>query len=89
MPTSLGTAISNKTAEGVIEGVEAAVPIATEHVKEETKSVLRSKAALGSYIISSGLVFALVYGRMERARRLARIEEKLEVVVDELADEDD
>ena len=83
MPTSLGTAISNKTAEGVVEGVELAAPIATEYVKEETKSLLHSKAAVGSYVISSGLVFALVYFRMERARRLARIEEKLEVVVDE------
>jgi hypothetical protein len=85
----LGTAISNKTAQGVVEGVELAAPVAREYVKEETKSLLHSKAAVGSYIISSGLVFALVYRRMERARRLVRIEEKLDEVVDEVADEED
>jgi hypothetical protein len=38
--------------------------------------------------ITSGLVFAVVYGLMARGRRLVRIEEKLEVVADEVADED-
>jgi hypothetical protein len=88
MPTSLGTAIQSKTAQGVVEGVELAAPLAGEYVKQEAKSLLRTNAARLGGLVTSGLVFALVYGRMERARRLARIEEKLEVVVDEVADED-
>ena len=89
MPTSLGTAIASNTAAGVIEGVELAAPVAREYVKEEAKGLLRSNAARLGGLITSGLVFALVYGRMERARRLERIEKKLEVVVDEVAGEDD
>ena len=89
MPTSLGTAISNKTAEGVVEGVELAAPIAREHVKKETTSLLHSKAAKRSGFITGGLLFALIYGVIARHRRLERIEERLEVVVDEVADEDD
>jgi hypothetical protein len=89
MATSLGTAIASNTAAGVVEGVEIAAPIAWEYVKEEAKGLLHSKAAKRGSYIASGVVFALVYGLMARGRRLARIEEKLEVVVDEVADEDD
>ena len=89
MPTSLETAISNNTAAGVVNGVELAAPIAREHVKKETKTLLRSKAAQRSGFITGGLLVALMYGLIARHRRLERMERKLDAVVDEVADEDD
>lgn len=89
MPTTLQTAVSKKTAEGVVEGVAAAGPVAREVVKKETRTMLRSKAARRSGLITGGFVFALLYGLMARRRRLDRLEEKLDVVVNEVADEDD
>ena len=89
MPASLLRAISHNTAEGVVEGVELAAPVAREQVKKETKTLLHSKAAKRSGFITGGLLLALVYGLIARHRRLERIEEKLDDVVDEVADGDD
>jgi hypothetical protein len=75
MPTSLDAAISNNTAAGVVTGVELAAPIAREHIKKETKTLLHSKAAQRGGFISGGLLFALIYGVVARHRRLERIEE--------------
>ena len=89
MPASLLRAISTNTAEGVVEGVELAAPIAREHVKKETKTLLHSKAAKRSGLITGGLLLALIYGLIARHRRLERIEEKLDEVVGEVPAEDD
>ena len=89
MPASLLRTISDNTAQGVVEGVELAAPVAREHVKKETKTLLHSKAAKRSGVITSGLLLALIYGLIARRRRLERIEEKLDEVVDEVADKDD
>jgi hypothetical protein len=87
MPTTLQTAISKKTAEGVVEGVQLAAPVAREQVKNETRTLPHSKAARRSGLITGGFVFALLYGVMARRRRLERIEEKLDAVIDEVADD--
>jgi hypothetical protein len=89
MPASLLRTISDNTAQGVVEGVELAAPIAREQVKKETKTLLRSKAAQRSGVITGGLLLVLIYGLIARHRRLERIEGKLDEVVDEVADEDD
>jgi len=86
MPTTVQTAIKKKAAEGVIEGAVVAAPIVEEQVK---KSLLHSKAAQRSGFITGGVFVVLIYGLMVRRRRLDRLEEKLDVVVDEVADEDD
>jgi hypothetical protein len=88
MATSLLRSISDNTAQGVVEGVELAAPIAREHVKKETKSLLHSKAVQRGGIITGGLLLVLIYGVIAKHRRLERIEEKLDEVVDEVADED-
>ena len=89
MPTTLQTTVSKKTAEGVIEGLAHSGPVAREVVKNETRRILHSKAARRSGLVTGGLVFVLLYGRMARRRRLERIEEKLDAVVEEVADDAD
>jgi hypothetical protein len=67
MPTSVQTAISRSTASGVVEGVEVAAPVAREIVKEETETLLHSKAARRTGFITGGLLIALAYGLMAGA----------------------
>jgi hypothetical protein len=67
---------------------ESDVPLG-DPVKKETKTLLRSKAAQRSGVITGSLLLVLIYGLIARHRRLERIEEKLDEVVDEVADEDD
>jgi hypothetical protein len=75
MPPSLDTAMSNNNANGVVERVELAAPIAQEQVKTESKALPHSKAAQRSAFITGGLLAALIYLLAER-RWLERIEEK-------------
>lgn len=89
MPTTLQTAISKKTAQGVVEGVELAAPIAREQVKREADTLLHSRAARRSGLVTGCLVFVVLYGVLARRRRLERIEEKLDAVVDEVAGDAD
>ena len=62
--------------------------------QNETTTLLQSKAARRSGLITGGFVFVLLYGVMARRRRLERIEAKLErieakldAVIDEVADD--
>ena len=89
MPASSLRAISTNTAEGVVERVELAAPLARGHVKKETKTLLHSKAAKRGGLITGGILLVLIYGLIARHRWLERIEEKLDEVVGEVAAEDD
>ena len=86
MPTTVQTEIKKKAAEGVIEGAEVAAPILQEQVK---KSLLHSRAAQRSGFITGGAFVVLIYSLIARRRRLDRLEEKLDAVVDEVADDAD
>jgi hypothetical protein len=86
MPKTVQTAIAEKTAEGVIEGVELAAPVAAELA---THKLLRSRAARLSGVITGGLFVACTYVVIARQRRLKGIEEKLHVVAEEVVDDDD
>ena len=48
-----------------------------------------STAARRSGLITGGVVFVVVYGVIARRQRLARVERKLDAVLDEVADDPD
>ena len=86
MPTTMQNAIAKKTAEGVIEGVDVAAPVAGDLAKQKARTVLHSRGARVSGVITGSLFFAIGYGMIARRRRLKRIEEKLDNVAGEVAD---
>ena len=49
----------------------------------------QSIAARRSRLITGGIVFVVVYGVIARHQRIARVEKKLDVVLDEIADDAD
>lgn len=67
--------------------VERAVPNALRQAKQEAGAVRGSIAARRSGLITGGVVFVVLYGLMARRRRLGRIEEKLDAVAEEVADD--
>lgn len=86
MPMTVQTAIAEKTAAGVVEGVEVAAPVAAEVAK---RRLLNSRAARVGGVITGGIFFAVTYAMIARHRRLERMEEKLHVVAEEVVDDDD
>ena len=64
---------------------------ATREKGDETMrtTLEHSIAARRSRLITGGIVFVVVYGVIARHQRIARVEKKLDVVLDEIADDAD
>ena len=82
MPVQLGKVIAGQSGAGFNEGVKAGVQ---EGVKEEVREVITPGRAKKTGFIVGTAVWVVLYGIVARRRRLKRLEEKLEVVVQEVA----
>ena len=78
MPAQLGTVIAGQAAAGVKAGVE-------DGVKEELRGALTPGRAKKTGFIVGTAVWVVLMGIVQRRRRLRRLEEKLEIVVEEVA----
>lgn len=82
MPVQLGKVIAGQAGAGITDGVKAGVQ---EGVKEEVREVITPGRAKKTGFIVGTAVWVVLYGIVARRRRLKRLEEKLEVVVQEVA----
>ena len=53
------------------------------------RTLQHSRAARRNGLITGGIVFVVIYGVIARRQRLARVEKKLDAVLDEVADDPD
>ena len=81
MPAQLGTVIAGQAAAGVRDGVRAGVE---DGVKEELRGAMTPGRAKKTGFIVGTAVWLVLLGVVER-RRVRRLEEKLEIVVQEVA----
>ena len=82
MPAQLGTVIAGQAAAGVKDGVKAGVE---DGVKEELRGAITPGKAKKTGFIVGTAVWVILMGIVQRRWRLRRLEEKLEIVVQELA----
>ena len=82
MPVQLGKAIAGQATAGVTEGVKTGVE---EGVKDEVRRAITPGRAKKTGFIVGTAVWVVLLSIVERRRRLRRLEEKLEIVVEEVA----
>lgn len=80
MPATVPQIITGAVAEGAVQ----AVPSVKSAVRDEVDEALHSRAARLSGMITGAVLFTITYGLMHRTRKLARIEQKLDGIEEEI-----